>query len=142
MADIRDVTEHGLECISKSTEPEQPGYKNRYILRTSATGTFTPTGLGNGLANNTFEITDVASAIPISPLSNRNSLILRNHSANIVYIGGPTVTAGRNIGSTTDGFEVDGNSSFSIDIRSTTLSTLYGICEAGKTALCKTLELA
>jgi hypothetical protein len=84
----------------------------------------------------------VAAPLPPSAFTNRNTLLIRNHSSNIIYIGGSNVTAGRVAGDNTGGYEIDPNSSFIVDIKATNLTAIYAVCASGKTAICKTLEFA
>jgi len=140
---IDEIDTHGLEVLKRSAFMPDDTKKWQLALRTSATGSFSQAGLQNGLKTRCFLVTDVPTAIPPSAFANRNTILFRNHSAaNIVFIGDTNVTATRTAGDDTGGFEVDPNSTFAVDIKDTALSTLYAVCETGKTALCKTLEFA
>jgi hypothetical protein len=114
--------------------------EKKNLVHVRVTGDFTASGLQNGTATLCFLVTDTETAIPPLALADRNTILFRNHSANIVYVGPSGVTADRVINSTTSGFEVDPNSTFSIDVKANPTALMYAICETGKTALCKTLE--
>ena len=140
---IDEMDTHGLEVLKRAAYMPDDSKKWQLGIRTSATGTFSVSGLQNGVKTTCFLVTDVPSAIPPSAFTNRNTILFRNHSsANIVFIGDSNVTATRTAGDNTGGFEVDPNSTFVVDIKATALSTLYAVCETGKTALCKTMEFA
>lgn len=139
---IDEVNEHGLEVLKRSALMPDDSKKWQLAIRTTATGSFSPSGLSNGLKTRCFLVTDVPTPIPPTALTNRNTLLIRNHSLNTVYVGDINVTAGRTPGTDTDGFEIDPNSTFVVDIKATTLSTVYAVCETGKSAVCKTLEFA
>ena len=142
MAQIDEVNEHGLEVLKRSAIMPDDAHKWRLAIRTTATGEFSQSGLSKGIKTRCFLVTDVATPIPPTSLSERNTILFRNHSSNIVFIGDSNVSATRITGDDTGGYEVDPNSTFTVDIKATTLSTLYAICESGKTAICKTMELA
>ena len=109
-------------------------------LRTTATGTFVFSGLSTSWINTTLSIGTVATALPTSPLSNRNFVAVQNFDdLKTVYIGLSNVTAGRNIGSTTDGWEIGPNETLNLDI--TDNITVYAIVSSG-TATVKVMELA
>lgn len=64
MADTRDIDQHGLECISKATEPEKPGYINRYRLRTISTARIL--ALTKDMLVDQLTVTDVEASFPLS----------------------------------------------------------------------------
>lgn len=139
---IDEVNEHGLEVLKRSALMPDDSKKWQLAIRTTATGEFSMSGLSNGVKTRCFLVTDVPTPIPPVALTNRNTMLLRNHSSNMVFIGDVNVSATRTPGDDTGGYEVDPNSTFTIDIKATALSTLYAVCESGKTAICKTMELA
>ncbi|MGV8130852.1 MAG: hypothetical protein ACP5N7_02000 [Candidatus Pacearchaeota archaeon] len=115
--------------------------KSDDLIYVRTTGDFSQSGLKNDLQTTCFLVTDIETPIPPTALIDRNTILFRNHSlTNTVYIGPSGVTADRNVGSTTSGYEVDPNSTFSIDVKANPTTLMYAICETGKTAICKTLE--
>ena len=123
------VDDHGLEAIRKSAEELTPGDKSEYRIRTTATGTFTASGLFTDIRTTTLDVSTTAIKLPASPLADRNSLEIHNLGSSTLYIGKDnTVTADAVIG-TTSGKEIDGGSFWSIDI--TEDIELYGIVASG-----------
>lgn len=83
---------------------------------------------------------DTELALPVIPLTDRNSIIIHNKSGTEkVYIGKTGVTADTIVG-TTSGWEIPANSYYALDVKDTI--AIYGICESGKTAIVKVMELA
>lgn len=110
------------------------------ILRTSAVGTFTFAGLSKDWLITTTSIGDTATALPITPLADRNSLMIRNTSATeTVYIGKLNVTADLVIG-TTSGLPLAPGDQFAVDVRNNVV--IYGRCAAGKSAIVQVVEFA
>lgn len=75
------VDTHGLEAIRKSAVQVTPGDDREYLIRTSATGTFTPTGLQTG--GKVTEVTLNSStwtALPTTALTDRNAMSIQNRS--------------------------------------------------------------
>lgn len=139
MAQIDDVVDHGLEVLKKSAYIPDDTKKTRYALRTSSTGTFTPTGLKTAFKVTTMEIGVTPVALPVTALSGRNSMEVHNlDTARRVYIGNSNVTADAVVG-TTSGKELDASSFWSVDV--TDQIILYGIVASG-TALVKITEVA
>lgn len=135
------VDDHGLEAIRKSTEEITPGDKSEYRIRTTATGTFTLSGLQNGGRVTTMTVGDTAIPLPATPLAARNAISIRNlSSTDKLYIGYSTaVTADRVVG-VTSGDEIDPDAGFNVDITDEVI--LYGICESGKSVMIKVHELS
>lgn len=133
------MKDHGIDALRKSIVPIIPGDSTEYQVRT--TGDYSQAGLKNALKTKCFLVTDTETPIPPTALTDRNTILFRNHSTvNTVFIGPSGVTADRVIDSDLSGFEVDPNSTFSIDVKANPTTLMYAICETGKTALCKTLE--
>jgi len=110
------------------------------ILLVNATGTFTASGLSKEIKITTMEVSDVAGKIPLTPLTDRNSMCIHNKDAvETLYIGPSNVTAGDVLG-TTSGYEVLPKNEINIDIADDI--ELYAIAPAGKTILIKVMELA
>lgn len=135
------MRDHGLEAIRKSAEEITPGDITEYRIRTSATGTFSPTGLSTGFLVTTMTVGDTAIEIPSTPLTARNSLEIHNLSLTTTVFIGPdnAVTADRVNGSTS-GKEVPANSVWNIDV--TDAIVLWGICPTGESAQIKVMEIA
>jgi len=141
--------DHGIEALRKASEQLTPGdvtdsyikVKNPSGQPIDISGSFVFSGLSTGIITTTITVTDTATALPASILAARNSLLIRNLSdTEILYIGLATVTAGRTVSSTTDGYEIDPNQEFSVDIANGL--ALYGIASSGKTILVKVTEFA
>lgn len=110
------------------------------ILRTSAKGTFTFTGLNKDWLITTMQVDDVAIALPVSSLSDRNSIMIRNTSeTETVYIGKSNVTADLVIG-VTSGLPMAPGDQFAVDVRNAV--TIYGRCASGKSAIVQVVEFA
>lgn len=106
------------------------------IIGGVVSGTFSPTGLTIGMATTLITITDVATPIPGSPLTNRNGLSARVMGTNTVYFGNSSVDSA-------SGYPKFQFEEITIDIRSMTSNTeLYGICESGKTCDVRVFEVA
>ena len=93
-------------------------------VRTTAKGEFTFSGLSKELKVTTLMVTTTATAIPLTPLDDRNSMEVHNLSATeTLYVGNADVTADAVIG-TTSGKEIPPLSYWSIDIKNAII--LYG----------------
>jgi len=110
------------------------------IVRTSAEGTFTPTGLNESIKITTMTITDTESALPATALTNRNAISIYNKSATItIYIGPTGVQAGDAVG-TTSGWEIPAQTYLNFDI--TANISLYAVAPSSQSALIKVMEIA
>lgn len=143
------VCDHGQEALRKSAEEVTPGDNTEYYLKVSnipgekidVDADVTFSGLSTAIKTTTISVGDVATALPTTALTGRNSLKIRNFDTNnTLYLGPSGVTAGRTVGSTTDGDELDPGQETSIDI--TDGISLFGIAESGKTITCKITEYA
>ena len=120
---------------------------NEVIVRTSAEGEFSSSGLKNGFKITTIEITDSASKLPTTPFSDRNALSVHNKSStDILYLGPDnTVTADTVVG-VTSGWEVPVNNKVNFDIKDIDPQSvninIWAIAPTGKTITVKILELA
>lgn len=100
-------------------------------------GEFTPQGLNVALKVTKATITDTATAVPLTALSDRNSMIIRNESlSDSIFIGNSDVTAS----GSTEGWELLPNSFFSLDIKDSI--QIYAIAATGISVPIKVLELA
>lgn len=139
MAQISKVDDHGLEVLKKAGFIPDDTKLTEYALRTSATGTFTPSGLQTNIRTTTLDVSTTAQLLPTIALENRNSLIVYNSSqTDKLYLGGSDVTADMVLG-TTSGYELAPQSFFNIDI--TDDIVLYGIVSNG-TVRVKVTEVA
>jgi hypothetical protein len=111
----------------------------KMYVRTSAKSELT--GLRKSLKVRCYEITDVPQFIPAIPLDDRNYLAIQNKSTSeIVYMGNDDVTADSVVGSETSGWEIDIGEKLNLDIKDSI--GVWLVCESGKTAIVKTMELA
>ena len=98
-------------------------------------GEFTPTGLRTALKITNTTVGTTAAILPAAPLENRNSMIIFNKSAQVIFVGNSDVaTSGAN-----EGWEIDAGSYFSLDI--TDDIQIYAICSTPG-AIVKVMELA
>lgn len=103
-------------------------------------GSFSPSGLRTAFKITTMNVTDTASAMPASPLTDRNALVIHNlDTLETLYLGNSGVTADRTLG-TDAGYEIQPGSFFNFDITDDII--IYGIAESGKTIKIKVLEIA
>lgn len=109
------------------------------IIGGVVSGEFSATGLSTGLKTQEIIITDVATKIPGIPLADRNGMSVRIwnplDTSIVVYIGSSTVTAN-------NGYPKLHGEEITLDIKENAAVELYGICETGKTAKVRILELA
>ena len=104
------------------------------------TGEFSPSGLQQAGRVTTMIVGDTVTTMPVTALTDRNSLSITNIGTETLYVGfTPFVTPDRVVG-TTSGWEVGPNEGFNSDIKDTIF--IYGICEAGKSTMIKIMELA
>ena len=99
-------------------------------------GEFTPSGLTTALKVTNTTVTNVAAKLPLTPLADRNSLIIENRDAtNSIFIGNSDVTAAGG----TEGWEILAGSYYSLDI--TESIEIYAIASVASVNV-KVLELA
>jgi len=109
-------------------------------LRVSARGEFVFQGLGTAILTTTLDVTDTATLLPATALTDRNGLTIHNTStADILYLGNSDVEANRDLG-TVAGLEVGPGQAVNIDI--TNAIVLYAIAETSKTIRVKITEVA
>ena len=100
-------------------------------------GSFAPSGLRTALEISNETVGDTATAVPLTPLTNRNSIIIFNQDpVESLFIGNADVTAS----GVKEGWIIDAGSYFSVDI--TELIVLYAIAPTGKTISVKIMEFA
>jgi hypothetical protein len=132
MAEILEVSDHGLEVLKKAATVPDDTFKSRYAIRVTGqnfSGNFTLSGLSLDQENTVMDIGTTAVPLPASPLVSRNSLAIRNLSlTETLYIGKADVTADTVNGSTS-GWQVGPNETYNVDIRDTIL--VYGVVASG-----------
>jgi hypothetical protein len=87
------------------------------------------------MRNTVITVTDVATKIPSSPLSGRNTIAIRIWGAETVYIGDSSVTA-------TNGYPKMTTEEIFMDVKDNAAVEVYGICAAGKTCEVRVMEIA
>jgi hypothetical protein len=107
----------------------------------TVTGTLSISGLNIAGRNTTMNVPDTATAIPATPLTDRNAITVTNLSGvDTLYVGfDSSVTADSVIG-TTSGFPVGPQQGFNLDITENVI--LYAIAPTGKTIKIIITELA
>lgn len=105
------------------------------LVRTSATGSFSQTGLSLGMAVSAVTVTDVASKVPLTPLVGRNTMTVRVWGSNTVYFGDSTVTAA-------SGYPKLQYEEISIDIKDASPVELWAVCASGLTSEVRVLEVS
>jgi hypothetical protein len=112
----------------------------KVIVKTSAKGTFKPTGLNSAMRITTMSVGDTEVKLPAAALSNRNSMMIQNKdSAETLYVGPTGVTADTVMG-TSSGWEVDPSGFLAFDI--TDGIDVFAIAPSGKTITVKVMEIA
>ena len=131
-ADIRDIDQHGLECISKSTEPVKPGYINRYRLRTS--GISRSQALTSKILVDQINVTDVEIFLPLSgtldPDVNAITLTNDGETNSFYYSTQAGFRAGYLSNTSNGGKRIGPGESQNIPVTDNIL--LYIKCESGK----------
>jgi hypothetical protein len=103
-------------------------------------GNFSQAGLRVGMSITTFDVGDVAVALPPTAKPGRNAMSVANLSdTDTLYVGNSDVTADRAVG-TTAGFEVGPGENINFDVTDAVL--VYARCATGKTIRVKVMELA
>jgi len=101
----------------------------------SVTGSFSPSGLKTAIKITNLTANTAAAALPLTPLTDRNSIIILNRSTtDSLFIGNSDVTSSGAL----EGWEVEAGSFFTVDI--TDAIVIYGISTA--TINLKIMELA
>ena len=86
--------------------------------------------LDSGIKQTVISVTTLATALPTTAQSGRKTIIIKNLSAGIVYIGSSTVTSDT---TTTGGFQLAQNDTFQADIGENVV--LYGITASGSSSV-------
>lgn len=99
-----------------------------------------PSGLRNDFKITTMDVTDTQTAIPVTPLTDRNAMSIFNMSTtDTLYIGKTGVTADAVLGNTS-GWEIGPQESFNSDVKDTIV--FYAIAATGKTIRVKIMEIS
>lgn len=93
-------------------------------------------GMNTAIKITNTSIGDTATALPVTPLSGRNSMIIYNTGATPLFIG----DSGVSVNGVNEGWIIDAGSFFSVDITSDV--SLYGLCETSLTLQVKIMEMA
>lgn len=92
-------------------------------------------GLSTALKSSAQTATDVRSQVTPTPLTGRNTLIVRNNGTVNVYFGDATVTAA-------NGYPKGPGEELVIDLQDNVAVQLWAICETGRSANLRILEVA
>src|SRR3990167_5720364 len=83
--------------------------------------------LDSGIENSVVNVGTSATALPVTVLSGRKSIIIKNLSSGVVYLGKSDVTADTT--AATGGFQIAQSATFQADIGENTV--LYGVVASG-----------
>ena len=134
MAKISKVDDHGLEVLKKAAFILDDAVPTEYGLRTSATGTFSITGLTVGGSSTSVELNaNTWTALPAAPLANRNAMACQNFSDQTIRINYITAAASHT------GMRIVNTGERQYDVSDSIV--LYGMCASG-TCLVDIEELA
>ena len=88
---------------------------------------------GSGFKVSSVTVTDTATPLPTTNMDNRKAISIRNWSdGDVIYIGSSSVT-------TATGFPIFPKETLPFDLSSG--AVIYAICETGKTADVRTIEV-
>ena len=100
-------------------------------MRRNIIGALDPTG--RAIAYGSVTVTQVATKIPTTNLTERKAISIRNYSNNNIFLGG------NNSVTTSTGYPLLPYESLPMDVNAN--ANIYGICETGKTAVVKYIEI-
>src|SRR5574343_2080928 len=98
-------------------------------------GTFTPTGLNNGIKTSKLVITDVPTKVTPSPLINRNGLSVRVWGNSVVYFGE------NNLISSTTAYPKRPFEEIILDIQEDSTVELWAVCASGESSEIRIIEI-
>lgn len=102
-------------------------------------GSFSSSGLSTGMKTTSMTITDTPTKVPLTPLAARNGISVRVwnllDTTVIVYFGGSTMTAA-------NGYPKSHGEEMQMDVKDNAAVELYAVCDTGKSAIVKILEVA
>jgi hypothetical protein len=134
-SDIQDESQNTLEKAKFFTNGD-----GLVRVRTSAQGTFSPSGLSTAFKITTVDVSTSAVALPTTPLTDRNAIsILNTSGSTTLYIGPDTGVTADTVAGTTSGWEIGPNEIWHVDV--TDDITIYAIVASG-TIQVKILEVA
>ena len=128
-SDIKDVlVQDALDVLEKAKFGIDGD--DHVFVRTTARGTFTPSGLTIGGRVTCMQVSTSVIPLPTSPLANRNAISITNlDDTKTLYVGYHSgITADRAIG-TNAGWEVPPNETFNKDITDNII--IYGVVASG-----------
>ena len=96
---------------------------------------FTSSGLRNGLQTTRMTVTSTVTAVPVTPLANRNGISVRVMGNKTVYFGNDAVTAA-------NGYPKFQYEEIIIDIKDNPAVELYAVCASGETCEIRIMEVA
>lgn len=105
------------------------------IIAGSVTGEFSESGLKNAIKVQSFIVTDTVTAIPLVPLTNRNSMSIRILGSGTLYFGDSSVTVA-------SGYPKGTGEEISLDIKDNTSVQLYVVAESGQSVEVRILEVS
>ena len=120
----------GINLVSTTVVGEKVG-----LDTTIVGGIITPTGLRTGLFTQTVTITDVASKVPATALTNRNNITIRVWGEKIVYFGDSSVTS-------STGYPKFQYEEISMDLKDDAAVEVWAVCAAGESCVLKIMEIA
>lgn len=100
--------------------------------------TTTPVGLSTDIRQQRVTVGDVATKVPASPLSGRNTITIRILGTSVVYIGDSSVTTT----GATGGYPKFQYEEVIVDVRDNASVEIYAICATGESCELAILELA
>lgn len=103
------------------------------IIGGVVSGTFTPTGLKDGVQVYVITVTDSPTLIPF--IADQNGISMRIWGANTIYFGPSTLTAAT-------GYPKLTKEEISIDIQNNANTQLYAVCDTGLTCELRVFALA
>jgi hypothetical protein len=111
-----------------------------HVISENEGGSITPSGLSETFKVTTLDVTDTATPLPATALTNRNAMtVINHHASEILYIGDSNVTADLVVG-TTSGYQLQAGFEFNIDITDDII--LYGRAATGQTIRVQVVEIA
>ena len=111
-------------------------------LVTNASGEFSSSGLKKAIRTCKITITDEATKIPVTPLTDRNTISVRVMGTAWVYFGKATVSVEGDVDGEDAGYPKMQFEEMSVDIKDNPAVEMYAICEAGKSCVVRVIELA
>lgn len=98
-------------------------------------GSFSQSGLFNGIRTTSMVVTENPSPVPASAFSGRNTISIRVMGNSAVYFGGLTVTAA-------NGYPKLYLEELAMDIKDDMAVLLYAVCASGQTSEIRIIEIA